>query len=121
MTSEIFNEIILAALCVAGISFTITVTSIFKWFRELLSKIHPKIEELVHCPWCFSHYVGLIMLLVSDVNLVDVSIHTWFNFLVTWFAMIAINGLVHYVLVRAYEPVAKAMAARHIEKQMKKK
>lgn len=36
-----------------------------------------------------------------------------------WFAIQGLVGLFHYVLLRAYEPVARAMAQRMIEKLRK--
>lgn len=100
----------------ASISFTMTYTSIFKWFRELLSKIHPKVEELVNCPWCFNHWVTIIMLFVADIDLLPLTKYTIVNFLFTLFVLTTISGLIHYVLLRAYEPVAKLAAARQLEK-----
>lgn len=100
----------------ASISFTMTYTSIFKWFRELLSKIHPKVEELVNCPWCFNHWVTIVMLFVAEIDLLPLTKYTVVNFLFTLFVLTTISGLIHYVLLRAYEPVAKLAAARHLEK-----
>ena len=100
----------------ALISFTMTYTSIFKWFRELLSKIHPKVEELVNCPWCFNHWVTIVMLFVADIDLLPLTKYTVVNFLFTLFVLTTISGLIHYVLLRAYEPVAKLTAARQLEK-----
>ena len=100
----------------ASISFTMTYTSIFKWFRESLSKIHPKVEELVNCPWCFNHWVTIVMLFVAEVDLLPLTSYTVINFLFTLFVLTTISGLIHYVLLRAYEPVAKLAAARQLEK-----
>jgi hypothetical protein len=109
------ETLLLISAAVSSASFTITFTSMFKWFREWVSPWHHKIEELVHCPWCFSHWVTFLVLgIVGD----------WFNFsgigfvdfLLTSFAITLFSGLGHYVILRAYEPVAKAMAARTIQK-----
>lgn len=100
----------------ASISFTMTYTSIFKWFRESSSKIHPKVEELVNCPWCFNHWVTIVMLFVAEVDLLPLTSYTVINFLFTLFVLTTISGLIHYVLLRAYEPVAKLAAARQLEK-----
>jgi hypothetical protein len=100
----------------ASISFTMTYTSIFKWFRELLSKVHPKVEELVNCPWCFNHWVTIVMLFVAEIDLLPLTKYTVVNFLFTLFVLTTISGLIHYVLLRAYEPVAKLAAARYLEK-----
>lgn len=111
--------LVAVALCSATISFTITTTSMFTWFREGVSKLGVnKLEELVFCPWCFSHYVTLIILLTSkNVSTLNVTTGKFYNFMFTWFAIQAVIGLLHYVLLRAYEPVAKQMAYRHQKKQ----
>lgn len=118
---DILLTLVAVALCSAAISFTITVTSIFSWFRESVSTLGHKMEELVHCPWCFSHYVTLLILLSSAVPSLPfagsgVMIPKLYNFCITWFTVQCIVGLLHYVLLRAYEPVAKAMAMRMQQK-----
>jgi len=110
------SNILLAAFCCAAISFTVTVTSIFSWLRELLSKIHPKVEELMFCPWCFNHYVVIVLLLTSNIRLVVVSDWGIYNFLFTLFVIVGLSGLIHYVLLRAYEPIHKAAIQRKLDK-----
>ena len=100
----------------AAISFTITVTGMFKWFRELVSPIHYKIEELVHCPWCLGHWVVFVIMLTARIPLIEITDLYLYNWLFTAFAIMAPIGLIHYVLLRAYEPVAKAMIQRRIDK-----
>ncbi len=116
---EKYVIILMAALCCAAISHTICVTSIFKPIREYLSKIHPKIDQLIHCPWCLGHYVILIFLLTSDISLVIVSKYYIYNLFTTWFAIVCIMGIIHYVLLRTYEPIAKAAAQRKIDRLKK--
>lgn len=106
------------AFCVAAITFTVAMTSIFKPFRERLSSIHEKIEELVHCPWCLSHWVAMILLLTSDIDLIIVSHHYVYNLLFTWFAVIGVVGVFHYVLLRAYAPALDAAVDRNMEQMM---
>lgn len=104
------------ALCVAAISFTITTTSMFKWLREPVANIHPKLEELIFCPWCLGHWITFVILLTSNTPLIIVTNVVFYNFMVTAFVIIAVAGLVHYVLLRSYEPVAKLMMNRQLEK-----
>lgn len=112
---------ILAAIFVsAAISFTITRTGIFTSFRELISSVHPKLEQLIWCPWCLNHYVVIIMLLTSDIELLEVSKYSIYNFLFTMFLIVGAAGILHYVLIRAYEPVIDTMLERELEKSRKK-
>lgn len=116
------EKYLFAALCIAAVSHTIAFTSIFKGVRELVSRLHPKLEELIHCPWCLSHYVAAFVLFTSnDLPYVQFSDNVFINFMFTWFAFVAISGLCHYVLLRAYEPVAKAMMLREQQKRRTKK
>lgn len=110
-----FLILVLTAFVVSSISFTVTFTGLFKEVRELISSKHHKLEELIHCPWCFSHWVTFFILLISDSS-VKFTGSLFIDFFINAFAITAISGLFHYVLLRAYEPVAKAMINRHIEK-----
>lgn len=111
---------IILILAVTAISFTVAVTSIFSWLRELVSKIHPKLEELIHCPWCLSHYILLGFMLISDLSIINITYITVIDYLLMWFACLTIIGLLHYVLLRTYEPIAKQMTMRHLQKMRDK-
>lgn len=114
----------LVALCAACISYTICCTSIFKPLREWLSKFHPKLEELIHCPYCFSHYVILVIMLTTH-NVVDklahISHYLIYDFIFTWFCIVCITSLLHYVMLRTYKPVIDYMVDRELEKLQKKR
>jgi hypothetical protein len=107
------------SLASSAISFTITTTSMFKWLRELVSPIHHKLEELIHCPWCLGHYILLGILIIFLHKTLFLDINIWLHLIINWFAALALMGICHYILLRAYEPVAKAMVYREIEKLKK--
>ena len=122
MISESITVLLLIALVTASISFTITTTSIFKWFRELVSPLHKKIEELVHCPWCIAHYIALVILFILfDRTVFIEGIPLWVHFILNWFGLLAITGVLHYILLRAYEPVVKELVRREIQNLQKNK
>lgn len=111
--------IALVALCAASITYTICCTSIFYGFREWLSKFHHKLEELIHCPYCLGHYVILtIMFTTKDIStkLVPITDYVVYNFLFTWFCIVCVMSLLHYVMLLAYQPVMRYMADRKIAK-----
>jgi len=112
-------EFLLIALAISGVSFTITVTSIFKWLRELVSPIHQKLEELIHCPWCLSHWIAFMVFLKMD--LIQFCDSLLWNYFLTVFSAITVSGLSHFALLRAYEPVAKMMVERMIMKKRNEK
>ena len=114
---------LMVALCAASISYTISYTSIFRAFREWISPIHPKIEELIHCPYCLCHYVILvIMLTTEDIEEVLFPITDWliYNFLFTWFGIVCITSLLHCIMLIAYRPVIQYMTDRKLAKLKKK-
>lgn len=113
MTTE---SILISSLVVACISFTITVTGIFAPLREWLGDLHEKVDHLVHCPYCFSHYVAAVYLACFDVGLITISRLWIFNYIFSIFALVAISSLAHYVMIRAYEPIAKNTAMRKLER-----
>jgi lipid-A-disaccharide synthase-like uncharacterized protein len=116
------TNIFILALVVASISFTVTTTSMFLWLREAVSTIHKKIEELIHCPYCLGHWVTFIVLFCVPTRFIIEVLKPEnigcriFNFLFTTFAIMGMVALLHYVMLRAYEPVAKAMMMRELEK-----
>ena len=101
--------ILTVAICAACISYTICCTSIFFWLRELVSPIHHKIDELIHCPYCLSHYIVLIIMLLSDNPP-----------LCPLFVIVGIIALLHYIMVRTYKPVAEYMVDRQLAKRNKR-
>jgi hypothetical protein len=111
--------LLIISLAVSGISFTISVTSIFKWLRELISPLSHKVEELIHCPWCLSHYVTIFFLLFVYDKTIFLDISFWIHIILNWLAIICVSGLCHYVLLRAYDPVRKEMVQRQIDKLKK--
>lgn len=110
------ETIFITALCAAGISFTVTWTSIFEPVRGVIGKLHPKLEELINCPWCFCHYVVFAILLLTKLEYVQAFKYQWANFFFTSFAVICVCGVLHWVLLRAYEPVMQ----KKIDEQMSK-
>lgn len=115
-----FLILLCAALCCASISFTITITGMFKWLREALSPIHSKIEDLIHCPWCFGHWVTIIFLLTSNMQRLHFSEEPSYNLLVTWFVIMGMEAPIYYILLRAFEPVLKITAQRKIDNLKRK-
>jgi hypothetical protein len=112
--------ILVVSLCAASISYTISMAGIFKWLRTWIERIFPeKIVELVHCPYCLAHYIILcIMLTTTNVSnyLIPVSCFVVYNFLFTWFVIVCLVSLLHFVMLRAYAPVAILETHRLLKK-----
>lgn len=113
------------ALCAASISYTICCSGIFMPLREYVSKWHPKIEELIHCPYCLCHYV-IFTIMVTTRNikglLIQVTGILLYDFLFTLFAIVCMTSLMHCIMLIAYKPVMRYMADRKIaQMQMQNK
>lgn len=111
------------ALCAASISYTITWAGIFSGLRELVSKWGRWFEDLIHCPYCFCHYVILVIMFTTRnlggylIRINDVGIY---NFLFTWFAIVCLTSLLHAVMLVAYKPVAEIETYRKIRAERKR-
>lgn len=101
------NLLILAAIS-TSISFTVTVTGIFKPLREFLSPYHTKIEELLHCPFCFGTWVTFAVVALAPNMILPIATNSIINFFLNSFAITGIMGIMHYPILRAYQPVAEA-------------
>jgi hypothetical protein len=107
--------LVVLAFAVASISFTISVTSIFGWLREAVSSIHPKLEELIFCPYCLGHYIALVVLLTTgayDSVFTDTINNVAVRFLLIWFSVMGMVAVLHAVMLVAYKPVAETMSYR---------
>ncbi len=113
---EYYLNYIAVGLGVSAITFTISVTSIAKPVREFISKIHPKLEELIHCPWCLSFW--FLLAIVSSWDIPPIHIFKWniVNIIFTLFSIYSICGLIHFVLLRTYKPIAEMLVNREIQK-----
>ena len=56
------------------------------------------------------------MLLVFHEHLLFLSITEWIHFFLNWFAVTCVMGILHYILLRTYKPVAEVMVRRDLEK-----
>lgn len=62
------SELAYAAVFIAVVSMDVSKTSIFSPLRTRIAKISPWAGKLISCPWCFSHWVALVVVLALRVN-----------------------------------------------------
>lgn len=122
ITLTCFKYIMLVALCAASISYTITFAGIFKKLVDWIGSKNEWIDELVHCPYCFGHYVILVIMLTTpSISLFLAPITPWvlYNFLFTWFAIVCLMSLFHLGMLNAYGKVAELESFRKFKKNRK--
>lgn len=107
------------ALSAASISYTITSTSIFGWLRKFISNKLPKLETLIHCPYCLGHYIVAILMYIIETSnyfyytvVINFTKIYWIDCIITWFALVGLMSLFHFIILLAYKPVAEAKAMR---------
>jgi hypothetical protein len=81
-------DLIILGFAVAATSMTISTTHACAWLRDYISNLGPLFKRLIHCPWCLSHWVALIL---ASWFLKFEGILDWF---VCIMAIVAISGLV---------------------------
>jgi hypothetical protein len=88
----------LLAIPVACISWTVTHEEIFKEPRELCKKYGEQSKTLfikkffyvLTCEYCFSHYVAIAMLLITDYQLL---FNGWRGYLVAGFSLVWVANI----------------------------
>ena len=107
------------ALSAASISYTISSTSIFGWLRKFISNKLPKLETLIHCPYCLGHYIVAILMYIIETSnyfyytvIITFTNIYWIDCIISWFALIGLMSLFHFIILLAYKPVAEATAMR---------
>lgn len=114
--------ILLVALCAASISYTITFAGIFKKLVDWIGSKNEWLDELLHCPYCFCHYVILVIMFTTPNirnYVVPVTGFIVYDFLFTWFAIVTVTSLFHCVMLHAYDKVAELEAFRKFKKAKK--
>lgn len=91
-----FGEIILLALAVASTSVTISKSNALEWLRNQVSKLGRWPEELIHCPYCLSHWIAVAgVLLMSPATLFQIFLN---SMAVVTLASFASIGIIYYFL-----------------------
>jgi len=90
------DNIILTSLAVAAASMTISKSNAMYWLRNLVTRLGVWFEELIHCPYCLSHWLAAV------------SVIAWFRgtlgeMIITGLAMVTLAslaslGITHFFL-----------------------
>ncbi len=56
---DLLFNILLFGLAVASVTMTIAKSNVMEWPRIQVSKLGRWAEDLIHCPYCLSHWLSL--------------------------------------------------------------
>jgi hypothetical protein len=107
--------IILIALACHHVGHVFTTQNIFKPLRHAINnairnrfgegKTYETISDLITCPYCFTHYVCLLA--VYLFNPIYITLDPVKNFIISWFALVAIANSWTYIIMKIKVPVTK--------------
>lgn len=113
------EKFLIISLAVASVSYTVTQTPLFKPFRDLVGRIHPKIDQLFHCPYCFGHWLTFAVIWYTDNPISFVKYGYYYpaiDFLISSFAVMGAAAVLHFLIVRAYEPIIREQFEREMRR-----
>lgn len=73
-----------------GITILITQSSILERFRNAVSSLGDLFDELIHCAMCTGFWVGLILSLIFEKDVLHYSVA---SSLISWIVFITANGI----------------------------
>lgn len=91
-----FGDILMLSLAVASASMTIATSNAMEWFRNLVSKLGGWSEELIHCPYCLSHWLAAIVTVTWLKGTVGELVVAWLA--TVTLASLASLGITHFFL-----------------------
>ncbi len=111
-------DILIAALPVACVAWTVTQEEVFREVREWLCVVRDnpaarwwcrKLAYMPTCPYCLSHYVALTAVLVFHLRLLN---DAWTGAIAAWFAVVYVANayMTVYHLLRQALRVVGALA-----------
>lgn len=87
--------LLMLALANATIIMTLTKSSLFKKFRDILPNTPIiNIKKLFHCPYCLSHYTSFLLLSILLPHTV------FLDFIIELLALIALTSIFAYPILR---------------------
>lgn len=100
------------ALFVGTVSLTLTKAVVFKPLRRIIRVRAGKITtsfgdyvgELQTCPYCMNHWLALFVTLIWKPYFLMTG-HSFLDFLVAWFGLVALSSIVVGVVYRALSTV----------------
>lgn len=96
--------ILVQAAATGAITLTVTRSKLFSDLRQWTVNRSEFFGELVTCPWCFSHWVSLLVMLASGW-------HT--NFFIQVMAVVAIAAPIQWLAMQSISGLGQAKEHRY--------
>src|SRR5208337_1909386 len=96
---NILHLIFLSVAC-GAISMVITKGSILNGFHVWLGKRFTFMEKLLSCPWCFSHWVALVLVLIYRPIVVTAYLPV--DYFISIMVMVALSSITAKLIHWAY-------------------
>ena len=98
-------KILIISLFLSSVSFTIATSVVFEKFRNWVKSKNESWGKMINCPHCLSHWILFGTLSITYFSFTPVEIFSNFfiaNLIVTYFAIICLSSIFHFILLRAY-------------------
>lgn len=85
-------QFVLLGICCGTISYTISKGSIFGPLREWIIMRNLWLGKLATCPYCMSHWVAFLAMLIFHPRVIDSS-YLVASYIATWFTLAGLSAL----------------------------
>lgn len=96
-----FLKILVLSLSVSSISMTTAKSPIFEGFRSLIERISTWLGKLVNCPYCTSHWLSLLAVILYRPVLFEQS--RFIDYIVAVFAIVTLSSFWSGLIYRAFK------------------
>lgn len=100
-------RLLVLALATSAISVTITRSGVFHGPRDWIADRSQWFGELVHCPYCMSHWVSLVLMLWYDLRIVP-DTYWLVDLVVSALAVVAVASFFTLIVMLSYKHAALA-------------
>jgi hypothetical protein len=87
-----YLQFLMLAFCGGCIALTVTKGTVFHKMRSWIADRSDFFGDLIHCPYCTSHWVGFFLMVIFHPRMV-VSGNIFFDYIATTFALIFLIAL----------------------------
>jgi len=101
--APVFNLIFLG-IATGAISMVVSRSTLLNAFHAWVEKRSLRLEEMLSCPWCLSHWIALVFTIIYHPLIVT----SWFvplDYFVTLMVMTVVAAITARIIYSAYKPI----------------